>query len=82
MKKYIFITTEGFTFQPYSDSVEPDIENMQVIGFAQGDTAKDAMKDLIKKNTYLVETSFDEVFAIQIENDYREYFSLRNNPAN
>ena len=82
MNKYIFITNEGFTFQPYSDSAEPDIENMQVVGFAQGETAKAAMKDLIAKNTYLVETSFDEMFAIQLKNDYREYFSFRNNSAN
>lgn len=82
MNKYIFITSEGFTFQPYSDSAEPDIENMQVIGFAQGKTAEAAIKDLIAKNTYLIETSFDEVFAIRLENDYREYYSLRNNLVN
>ncbi|GAG60875.1 unnamed protein product, partial [marine sediment metagenome] len=30
MKKFIFITSEGFTFQPDNDDYEPDIENMQV----------------------------------------------------
>ena len=34
MKSYIFITTEGFTYQPGSESPEPDVENCQVIGFA------------------------------------------------
>lgn len=82
MNKYVFITNEGFTFQPYSDSAEPDIENMQVIGFAQGDTVKAAIRNLLESNTFLVETSFDEIFAIQLKNDHREYFSLKNSYVN
>ncbi len=76
MEKYIFLTTEGFTYQPNSASSEPDIENMQVIGFSQGDTVQDALRKLLELNEYLVNTNFDEIFAIQLENDHREYFSL------
>lgn len=31
MKKYIFLTTEGYTYQPNSESIEPDCDNAQLI---------------------------------------------------
>jgi hypothetical protein len=31
-KQFIFITFEGVTFQPNSESDTPDIENMKVVG--------------------------------------------------
>jgi hypothetical protein len=77
MRQYIFLTTEGTTFQPDSTSSEPDIENMQVIGLAGGYTVQDAATRLIGLNKYLANTNFDEIFAIQLANDRREYFSLR-----
>ena len=82
MGKYIFLTTEGLTFQPNSVSSEPDIENMQVIGFAQGKTGQEALKKLLELNAYLSNTNFDEIFAVQLANDRREYFSLRDIRAN
>jgi len=77
MKEYIFLTTEGTTFQPNSTSSEPDIENMQVIGLAGGDTVQDAAISLVGLNGYLANTNFDEIFAIQLADNHREYFSLR-----
>jgi len=77
MNKYIFITTEGSTYQPNSDCSEPDIENMQVIGFGQGNTVQDALRKLLELNDYLFDTNFNEIFAIQLTNDKREYFSLK-----
>jgi hypothetical protein len=77
MGKYIFLTTEGLTYQPNSASSEPDIENIQVIGFAQGDTVQDASRNLLELNEYLADTNFDGIFAIQLADDHREYFSLR-----
>ena len=77
MREYIFLISEGTTFQPNSTSSEPDIENMQEIGFAGGDTVQDAATRLAGLNAYLANTNFDEVFAIQLADDRREYFSLR-----
>ena len=77
MKEFIFLTTEGTTFQPNSTSSEPDIENMQVIGLAGGDTVQDAAIRLVGLNKYLANTNFDEIFAIQLADNHREYFSLR-----
>ena len=76
MNKYVFITTEGSTYQPNSDCSVPDIENMQVIGFGQGDTAQSAFRKLLKMDEYLVNTNFNEIIAIQLASDHREYFYI------
>jgi hypothetical protein len=82
MKSYIFITTEGVTYQPDSESPEPDIENCQVIGFAEGNSPEGAFDNLIKENGYLLETSFDEIICFELRHrDYYKFakgFSLSN----
>jgi hypothetical protein len=75
MKSYIFITTEGYTFQPGSVSSEPDIENCQVIGFAQGMDAQNAFENLVRENAYLLETSLDELICFQFR--YEDYWAHR-----
>jgi len=86
MKSYIFITTEGYTYQSESESIEPDIENCQVIGFAQGKNEKQALERLIAENTNLLETTFDEVICLELKYlDYfkhRAYFHLNDYKAN
>jgi len=79
IKKFIFITTEGFTYQPDSISIEPDIENCQVIGFSSGLTANIAFQNLIQENKYLKDTSFNTVICYQLNNNYkqnRKYFTI------
>jgi len=80
MKMYIFITEEGYTYQPNSVSPDSDIENCQVIGFAKGTNENEAFKNLIKKNEYLLDTSFDETICIELKHeDYcrsAKYFYL------
>jgi hypothetical protein len=78
MHTFIFMTTEGSTYQPNSESYEPDIENMQVIGFGQGKNPQEALRKLVEVNSYLTNTSFDEIIAIRIVNDDRKYLSLKN----
>ncbi|MBU4321490.1 MAG: hypothetical protein L6246_00055 [Thermodesulfovibrionales bacterium] len=76
MKSYIFITTEGYTFQPDSDFAEPDIENCQVVGFGKGNDAPEAFENMLKGNDYLLETNFNEVFCLQLRNEERTYFYI------
>lgn len=71
-KNYIFLTTEGMTFQENSDSIEPDIENLQVMGFAKGKNSYEAFRKLIEENSYLLNTSFDEIFSYELSRDYEE----------
>lgn len=85
MKSYIFITIEGYTFQPESEAIEPDIENCQVVGFAEGVDAQEAFANLVQENEYLVETTFDEVVCLELRHtDYSrhsQYFHLNDYKA-
>jgi hypothetical protein len=80
MNSYIFITTEGYTYQPDSESAEPDIENCQVIGFAEGENKQQAFNNLIQNNQFLLETTFDELICMQLRHyncwRHKSYFSL------
>lgn len=78
IKNFIFLTIEGFTFQPYSTSIEPDIENLQVIGFAQGVNAQVAFEHLLEENTYLNNTNFNEIFSMELAESCKKiFFSLK-----
>jgi len=78
MKKFIFITGEGFTFQPGSEDYEPDIENMQVIGFGEGNTIDDAMENMIDENPYLKNTKFNKVIGIEIKSYKQSVLFIKN----
>lgn len=78
MSEFIFLTTEGITFQPNSNCVQSDIENLQVIGFSSGKTSKEAFEKLICDNPYLLETSFNEVFSLELVNfSNSDYYFLK-----
>ncbi|HET9495601.1 MAG TPA: hypothetical protein VFR15_15315 [Chloroflexia bacterium] len=86
MAAYIFVTSEGYTYQPGSESVQPDIDNLQVIGFALGSTSQEALKNLIAENPYMLLTAFNEVecFELRHENylQHAHYFSLQSLSGN
>jgi len=67
MHSYIFITVEGYTFQPGSETIEPDIENCQVVGFAKGDNPQQAFQSLVKENSFLLGTTFDETICLELK---------------
>lgn len=75
MKSYIFLTTEGYTYQPNSESIEPDIENCQVVGFAEGMNMDDAFEKLIQENRYLLKTTFDEITGYELKHRNRHKFA-------
>jgi hypothetical protein len=75
-KKYIFITFEGFTFQPNSESDIPDIENMQVIGFSEGKDKKEAFKNLLANQQYLRDTTFNEIIALELADERKDVFTI------
>ena len=75
MKNYIFLTSEGYTYQPDSESSESDIDNLQVIGVPEGNNSKMAFKNLIKNNEYLLETKFDEIFCYELSQNFKESVS-------
>ncbi len=80
MRAFIFITDEGYTFQPGSESELPDVENLQVLGFAVGVDEKDAFQNLLREDRWLIKTKFDRVQCIELKyEDYQRhstYFSI------
>lgn len=68
-KHYIFITTEGHTFQPQSESPDPDVENCQVLATGTGKDAEDAWNRAAGgDHAFLLETSFDELICYELAN--------------
>lgn len=78
MNTYIFLTNEGSTYQPQSESVEPDCNNAQVIGISKGNNEEDAFKNLKRENEYLFDMSFNEVYCYKLDSDdIVKYFYLK-----
>ena len=73
MKKFIFLTKEGFTETPDNK----DIENLQVLGFANGKDAEEALDILKQENKYLKDTNFDDIIVMELKNNKEHYFSLK-----
>jgi hypothetical protein len=67
MNSYILLTPDGYTFSPNSDGAEPDVENLQVLGFSEGVDEKDAFWNFLAENPHLGEKGFDEVICIEIK---------------
>ena len=76
LRIYVFISAEGYTFQPNSESNEPDIDNCQVIGFSSGKNATEAYDNLLKENDYLTETNFNEIISYELSHDYQKNSNL------
>jgi hypothetical protein len=78
-KIFLFLCGEGHTFQPNvkDSNYHPEIENLQVIGTGRGNTAAEALKNMLDENEYIKETSFDAISAIEIVNKDEEYFSIK-----
>lgn len=67
---YLFLTDEGYTFQPNSYMNEPDIENLQVVGISSGETQEKAFVNLLTENPYLLRTSFNKVMCYKLDINY------------
>lgn len=78
MSYYIFLTNEGSTYQPNSESIEPDCANTQVIGIASGNNEDEAFENLKKENTYLSTMSFNEVYCHKlVTKNILKYYHLK-----
>ncbi len=77
IKDFIFVTFEGMTFQPNSESDIPDIEKMQVIGFERGFNVNEAFENLKLNLEYLKSTTFDEIIGIELKSKQFHYYNLK-----
>lgn len=66
MKNYLFLTKEGFTFNPHRKR----IENMQVLGTGVGNDIIEAFHSFKYHQSYLVNQSYKKVIAIEYVGDF------------
>lgn len=62
MNKYIFYTLEGFTQSPTNE----DCNNIQILGFENGNNQSEAMNNLITENKWIEKLGFD-ITEIQVK---------------
>ena len=70
MNNYIFLTDEGYTFQPETEAEPIEIDNLQVIGFAKGTDANTAFRNLLSENPHIKATSFQKIFCYELDSEY------------
>lgn len=72
MNSYIFLTDEGYTFQPETEDEPVVIDSLQTIGTAKGTDAMDAYRNLLAENPHLQERRFEKVFCYQVDEPVKE----------
>ena len=78
LKYFIFLTDEGFTFQPKSDFVESEMDNLQVLGLSKGLNTNNAIDNFIQDNEFLKKLNFDNVLVFElISDEVIQSFSLK-----
>ena len=75
---FIFLTEEGFTYSPNPKTIEPDVDNLQVIGFVEADDHKEAFKNQIQQYSEILNTGFNEIFCLELKEklENAKYFYL------
>ena len=68
--RYIFISPDGHTFSPSSDSPVPDIENMQVLGFSAGRNEREALNQLYRENPHLEGKGYERVIGVEVRGEW------------
>lgn len=76
MNNYLFLTNEGYTYQPDSENIEPDCEDSQLIGISSGNTQEEAFKNLINENEYLRQFNFNEIYCYELAKKLREKYKV------
>ena len=72
MDSYIFLTDEGYTFQPDAEAEPIVIDSLQTIGTTQGTDAMDAYRNLLVENPDLQEKKFEKIFCYQVDEPVME----------
>lgn len=77
-KLFLFVTFDGVTFS--SDELdEPDVDNLQVLGYGEGLDEDEAFKDFLAQNQWVLDKRFEEAICVEIKNRIykRKVFSLK-----
>ncbi|MCK5490273.1 MAG: hypothetical protein KAI67_00350 [Candidatus Pacebacteria bacterium] len=77
IRSFVFYTTEGYTFQPDSESDIPDIENCQILGWGKGRTSAEAFDDFKKESPWLKTLRFNKVTGVELKDEKTYSFDLK-----
>jgi hypothetical protein len=81
MNSYIFLTDQGYTFQPGSESDVPEVGNLQVLGWCNGESPEAAFEAMLKENGWLCDTTFNECFSVELKSsdsfEKAQHFQLK-----
>ena len=61
MKKYLFFTNEGSTYDPNNK----ELHNMQILGDGSGEDVLEAFKNFKHNQSYILEYDFKDVTALE-----------------
>jgi hypothetical protein len=70
-RKFLFLTLEGITYSS-PEKIEPDVDNLQVLGYAEGKNKEEAFENFLKDNKWFFKTSFSEVICIEVKEKISE----------
>ncbi len=63
---FLFITPDGVTYSS-EERTSPDVDNFQVLGWAEGENEEEAFRSFIRSNKWIFDTDFEEVICIEIK---------------
>jgi hypothetical protein len=61
---FIFLTPDGMTYSS-CEGIYPDVDNLQVLGWAEGLTKEDAFEEFLRVNRWVLDTNFKEVICVE-----------------
>lgn len=76
MTTYLIATDDGFTFSPNNQTSMPDIENLQILGFAHGCTAMEALESFNRLNPHISQLGYTNISIYQLKEEGPIYTSL------
>jgi hypothetical protein len=71
MDQFNFILPQGSTFEPETDSPQPDTDAIEALGLVEGATPVDMLETLLELNHGPID--YKEIFAIEFKNIGRRY---------
>jgi len=73
MKKrpFMFLTPNGITCSS-CEEIYPDVDNFQVLGWAEGFTEEEAFEEFVNNNKWITDTNFKNVICIEVKSRIHE----------
>lgn len=68
---FLFLTSDGVTYSS-CEELYPDVDNLQVLGWAEGSTMEEAFERFLKANRWILDTNFKNVICVETKTKIHE----------